>query len=272
MYLLAACTISWLCLIGAFITAWVQLPEPRSTTDLVILIIVGTAAALSSRLGVVSLLTMLIRLLPRGRVRTLATGTVLRIVPAVLRSSVLAVASASLTLHAAQASPLPEGAPPRDAHYAAAAATNAAPSAAPDPDGPSAALDPGWPTAVADDPSLDPGWPTVPPPADSDSSGPTRPPSPDQGGPAADTGAPDPDPDSPDPAADSDDSAPPGADDEVGVHIVGVGESLWSIAISQPSSAGTAQDIVDDIYSANKDVIGTNPNLIMPGQRLEIQP
>ncbi|WP_231446681.1 LysM peptidoglycan-binding domain-containing protein [Brevibacterium zhoupengii] len=265
MYLLAACTISWLCLIGAFITTWIHLPAPRSTTDLVLLIIVGTAAMLSSRLGAVSLLTMLIRFLPRGRVRTWATGAALRIVPAVLRSSVLAVASASLTLHAAQAAPLPADPPAQEAHYAAvAAAPKAAPGSAA-ADVPDAALDPGWPTAVSDDPSLDPGWPTVPPPADTDPHGPGPSSPPGQDRPAVDSGAPDED-------AGSGDSAPTGTDDEAGVHIVGVGESLWSIAVKQPSSGGTTHDIVDDIYSANKDVIGANPNLIMPGQRLEIQP
>ncbi|MDN5656263.1 LysM domain-containing protein [Brevibacterium sandarakinum] len=231
MYLLIACTISWLCLIGAFLTTWDHLPAPRSTTDLVVIIVVGTATVLFSRLGVVSLLTLLVRLLPHGRMRTIATRTVLRIVPTMLRSSVLAAASASLVVHAAHASPLPADAPSLDDHRVSVAAT-AAPS-----------LDPGWPTAVPDDPPPDPGWPTAPPAAPP-AAGPE--PSPHQNGPTT--------------------------DDEAEVHIVGVGESLWSIAVNQPSSRGLTQDIVDDIYSDNRDVIGANPNLIMPGQRLEIQP
>lgn len=251
MYLLIACTMSWLCLIGAFITTWASLPAPRSTTDLVVIIVVGTAAVLFSRLGVVSLLTLLVRLLPKGRMRTMVARTVLRIVPTVLRSSVLAAASASLAVHAAQASPLPADAPLSEDHCASAAAATAVSGSAVNASSvtasavtasgsvPAPTLDPGWPTAVPDDRPPDPGWPTAPPA--------TEPaPSPDQDRPTT--------------------------DDEADVHIVGVGESLWSIAVNQHSSRGMTQDIVDDIYSANREVIGANPNLIVPGQRLEIQP
>lgn len=262
MYLLTACTVSWLCLIAAFITTWIQLPTPRSTTDLVVIIVVGTAAVLSSRLGVVSLLTLLIRLLPNGRMRTIVTQSVLRIVPTVLRSSVLAAASASLAVNAAQASPLPA-----DMHVSEASAASA--------ESASATLDPGWPTALPDDPPPDPGWPTVPPKDEPESpaAGPESP--------AAEADSPEdkPVPSPPRDRPPNDAGSPPGdkdGDESIGedsdIHIVGVGESLWSIAVDHASSGGTAQDIVDDIYSANRDVIGTNPNLIMPGQRLEIQP
>lgn len=250
MYLLIACTMSWLCLIGAFMTTWAYLPAPRTTTDLVVIIVVGTAAVLFSRLGVVSLLTLLLRLLPNGHMRTLITRAVLRIVPTVLRSSVLAAASASLAVHAAQASPLPaDELVPAD-HCASAGAATAvsgsatavamsAGAASVADSVPTPTLDPGWPTAVSDDPPPDPGWPIAPPAAEP----------------------------APSPHQDS-----PPADDETDVHIVGVGDSLWSIAMDQPSSRGITQDIVDNIYSANREVIGANPNLIMPGQRLEIQP
>lgn len=261
MYLLTACTVSWLCLIGAFITTWIQLPMPRSTTDLVVIIVVSAAAVLSSRLGVVSLLTLLIRLLPNGRMRTIATQYVLRIVPTILRSSVLAAASASLAVSAAQASP-----PPADTHVSEAPAAS--------PESASATLDPGWPTAVPDDPPPDPGWPTVPPRDEPES------PAAEPESPVAEPDLPDDVPAPPPPRDRPPNGAgsPPGhkdGDESIGedseIHVVGVGESLWSIAVDHASSASTAQDIVDDIYSANREVIGANPNLIMPGQRLEIQ-
>lgn len=263
MYLLTACTISWFCLIGAFFTTWVYLPTPRSTTDLVVIIVVGTAAVLSSRLGVVSLATLLIRLLPHGHLRTIVTQFVLRTVPVMLRSSVLAAASASLAVHAAQASPLPVDTPVMDDPGASA-------------DRVSATLDPGWPTTVPGDPPPDPGWPTIPPTAapGSPSSHPESPdavpgPTPSQSKPPKNAG-------SPGSATDADGTDDVSGDDHAGdspaIHIVGAGESLWSIAVNQPTSGDTAQDIVDDIYSANREVIGADPNLIMPGQRLEIQP
>ncbi|MCF2574204.1 LysM peptidoglycan-binding domain-containing protein [Brevibacterium sp. UCMA 11754] len=246
MYLLIACSVSWLCLIGAFVTTWVHLPTPRSTTDLVVIIVVGTAAVLSSRLGVVSLLTLLIRLLPDGRLRTIVTESVVRIVPTILRSSVLAAASASLAVNAAQASPLPADTLMNEAHAASAGSA-------------SATLDPGWPTALPDDPPPDPGWPTAPPKAEPTS-------------PVAEPELPDAEPSPSSPKNRPPQDAPGNHDEGPGIYIVGTGESLWSIAADQPSSGGTTQDIVDDIYSANRDVIGANPNLIMPGQRLEIQP
>lgn len=268
MYLLTACTVSWLCLIGAFFTTWAYLPTPRSTTDLVVIIVVGAAALLSSRLGVVSLLTLLIRLLPSGRVRTVVTRSLLRIVPTVLRSSVLAAASASLAVHAAQASPLP-----MDTHAMADPGTSADPV--------SASLDPGWPTTVPDDSPPDPGWPTVPPTAEPGSPDTEPVPTPSHSQPPKDAG-------SPGSTADADESGHEArkksrdesggkSGDDVGgdstvIHIVGVGDSLWSIAVDQTSTGRTAQDVVDDIYSTNREIIGADPNLIMPGQRLEIQP
>lgn len=271
MYLLIACSVSWLCLIGAFITTWVHLPTPRSTTDLVVIIVVGTAAVLSSRLGVVSLLTLLIRLLPNGRMRTIVTRSVVRIVPTLLRSSVLAAASASLAVNAAQASHPPTSTLMNEVHAAPAGSA-------------SATLDPGWPTALPDDPLPDPGWPTAPPKAEPTSPAAEPAPSPPQNrppkdaGPSKDAGS----EQAADPAdGDKDrgqgidhpvDDAPDDHDEDPGIYIVGPGESLWSIASDHPSSDGTTQGVVDDIYSANRDVIGANPNLIMPGQRLEIQP
>ncbi|WP_350271068.1 LysM domain-containing protein [Brevibacterium sp. CBA3109] len=255
MYLLTACTVSWFCLIGAFIATWVHLPTPRSTTDLVVIIVVGTAAVLSARLGAVSLLTLLIRLLPNGRMRTIVTQSVLRIAPSILRSSVIAAASASLAVHAAQASPLPA-----DTLVSEAPGTPTVTA--------SATLDPGWPTAFPDDTAPNPGWPTVPPTAEPEPPA-AEPDWPDaQPAPSPPQSQPPSDADSPADDTDADESVGKGSE----THIVGAGESLWSIAVNQPSSGGTTQDIVDDIYSANREVIGANPNLIMPGQRLEIQP
>ncbi|MBM6590175.1 LysM domain-containing protein [Brevibacterium sp. RIT 803] len=271
MYLLIACSVSWLCLIGGFITTWVHLPMPRSTTDLVVIIVAGTAAVLSSRLGAVSLLTLLIRLLPNGRMRAIVTRSVMRIVPTILRSSVLAAASASLAVNATHASPPPADTLINEAHAAPAGSA-------------SATLDPGWPTALPDDPLPDPGWPTAPPTAEPTSPVADPAPSPPQNRPPKDSGS------STDAGSSTaDDSAGgerdrgQGIDDPIseasddhdeapGIHIVGPGESLWSIAADHPSSGGTTQDVVDDIYTANREVIGANPNLIMPGQRLEIQP
>lgn len=256
MYLLTACTVSWLSLVGAFLTTWVYLPAPRSTTDLVVIIVVGAAALLSSRLGVVSLLTLLIRLLPNGHMRTVVTQSLLRIVPTMLRSSVLAAASASLAVHAAQASPLPV-----DTFAMDDAGTAADPA--------SATLDPGWPTTVPDDPPPDPGWPTVPPTAEPESPATVPEPTPPQSRAPKHPGSPGGSADAVEPG---DQSVAEPAEDAAVIHIVGVGDSLWSIAVDQPSSGSTAQDIVDDIYSANREIIGADPNLIMPGQRLEIQP
>ncbi|TSI18695.1 LysM domain-containing protein [Brevibacterium aurantiacum] len=275
MYLLIACSVSWLCLIGAFVTTWVHLPTPRSTTDLVVIIVVGTAAVLSSRLGVVSLLTLLIRLLPNGRMRTIVTRSVVRIVPTLLRSSVLAAASASLAVNAAQASHPPTSTLMNEVHAAPAGSA-------------SATLDPGWPTELPDDPLPDPGWPTTPPTAEPTSPAAEPAPSPPLNRPPKDAGSAQaadpadgdndrgqgidhPVDDAPD-DHDEDDDAPDDHDEDPGIYIVGPGESLWSIAADHPSSGGTTQGFVDDIYSANRDVIGANPNLIMPGQRLEIQP
>lgn len=261
MYLLAACSVSWLCLISAFVTAWVRLPTPRSTTDLIVIIVVGTAAVLSSRIGAASLLTLLIRLLPHGRLRTFAAQSALRIVPTVLRSSVLAAASASFAVHAAQASPLPTGAVSSEVPSASIQTMTAA-------------LDPAWPAALSADSPPDPGWPTGPPKSRAKTP-PAVPPSP-----AASPDSPDAEPALPPPehrsphGAGSPTGHAPGTSGSEGseIHIVASGESLWSIALEQSAVGGSTEDIVDDIYSDNREVIGADPNLIMPGQRLEIQP
>lgn len=265
MYVLLICTTSWLFLLGAFIASWAALPEPRSTTDFAIIIVIGTATVAFTRIGLVSLLTLLIRLLPDGRFRSTALRTVLRLVPRVLRSSVLVAASASLAVQAAPASAVPAG-EFNTADQVITASAASAVSAATKP-----ALDPGWPTAVAENPPPDPGWPTIPPAPETEPV-PESEPTPDQ--------APNPDDENTAPAEDEDtEEVEPGADqpDSDGeaadeFHIVGAGESLWSIALNHPVSGMTTRDIVDEIYTDNREQIGANPNLIMPGQRLEIQP
>ena len=59
-------------------------------------------------------------------------------------------------------------------------------------------------------------------------------------------------------------------------YVVRPGDSLWRIAeraladrYGNPSSADIAR-FWPDIYDANRDLIGSNPNLILPGQHLHI--
>jgi nucleoid-associated protein YgaU len=54
--------------------------------------------------------------------------------------------------------------------------------------------------------------------------------------------------------------------------IVRAGDSLWSIAAAQLSDDATARQIDATWrawYRANRDVIGPNPNLVIPGQILQ---
>lgn len=53
------------------------------------------------------------------------------------------------------------------------------------------------------------------------------------------------------------------------VHVVRSGESLWSIAVATSAAADPAQRW-RAIWSANRDVIGDDPDLILPGQRLRL--
>jgi nucleoid-associated protein YgaU len=52
------------------------------------------------------------------------------------------------------------------------------------------------------------------------------------------------------------------------VYTVAKGDNLWKIA--QRSYGNANQTNVDKIYAANRAVIGSNPNLIQPGQKLTI--
>lgn len=56
------------------------------------------------------------------------------------------------------------------------------------------------------------------------------------------------------------------------VHVVQPGETLWSIVRDHYAPATDAQvaNVVLDLWSANSSTIGSNPDLIYPGQRLEL--
>lgn len=268
MYLLIACAGSWLVLLGSLCTAWAQLPQPRTTNDLVVITIIGAAAVAFSRLGLVSLLTLLLRLLPSGRFRALLADCLVRAMPRLLASSVLAAVSAGLVVQAAQAAPVAG-----DLGDAMPAAGPYTVTAAP--------ADPGWPTveggasaadgeysdgdAPADEDLHDPAWPTEPPKeAAAPPEDPSAPPRTDHREPADDVH---------DPAAAEDpESRPDAAAPSPTVHVVEPGESLWSIAAELVDAPEDTPQLVDDVYTANREIIGPDPSLIIAGQRLEIQP
>lgn len=56
------------------------------------------------------------------------------------------------------------------------------------------------------------------------------------------------------------------------VHVVQPGETLWSIVRDHYAPATDAQvaNLVLDLWNANSSTIGSNPDLIYPGQRLEL--
>lgn len=286
MYLLIACASSWLVLLGGYAVAWTRLSAPWTTADLLVLILAGTAALAFTRIGLVSLFSLSLRLLPHGRLRRRLSAMLLRFGPLLLRSSVAAVVSAGLVAQAGHALPHPS---------TAAASLTSEPywsSAASPPD-------PGWPTTPAEaaneedertapaeteesgdtepDPPLDPAWPTAPP-RSGDTGGHS-----DGGEDSAerDSG----DEDSAERDADGDTAEGPAAgraegpvDGPVdgpaaaGTYTVRSGDSLWSIALAHAEDSSTAAALVREIHADNRDTIGPDPNLIMPGQRLEIQP
>ncbi|MGO2036352.1 MAG: LysM peptidoglycan-binding domain-containing protein [Brevibacterium sp.] len=264
MHLLIACAGSWLALLGAFAAALIGLPAPRSTTDTVVIVVIGAAALIFSRLGLGAVLALAVRLLPAGRLRSVVITAMLRIMPIMLRSTALAAASATLALQSAHGAPVHESPPHTDLSVTAPAAVDdsatdtdtavgdaGADTGAPVPD-------PGWPTSPSDDsPPRDPGWPTDAPAAGD--SPVATPPSED-----SPRTPPDGDDDA-DESSDSDTRAPE-------VHVVSDGESLWSIAQHRAAPNEDTDELVAEIYADNRDRIGPNPNLIMPGQRLEIAP
>lgn len=67
---------------------------------------------------------------------------------------------------------------------------------------------------------------------------------------------------------------PPARPDAPGVsaavHVVVPGESLWSIAQATGSTASDVHAAWRAIWAANRDVVGDDPDLILPGQRLRL--
>lgn len=57
-----------------------------------------------------------------------------------------------------------------------------------------------------------------------------------------------------------------------GVHVVRAGESLWSIAASSAPEGSDLDARWRAIWAANRDVVGDDPDLILPGQRLRLPP
>lgn len=59
------------------------------------------------------------------------------------------------------------------------------------------------------------------------------------------------------------------------VHLVRPGDSLWAIAETRLGPRATVVDVVDywhRIYDRNAALIGPDPDLILPGQRLDLPP
>lgn len=248
MYLLIACAGSWLILLGSLFAAWTQLPQPWTTSDVVVIVIIGTSVLVFARLGLVSLSALLLRVLPSGRLRSRLAGIVVQSAPRLLASSVLAIVSASLVVHSAQATPIRSGPAPASAPVTAG--------------GP---VDPGWPTVdedsgAGDSPDTaarpDPGWPTEPPEAHAPPE-PSENRQPEQSEDRDQSGQPD----------ESDDAA---ADTESATHVVAPGESLWSITADLVETPADIPQFVASVYAANEDTIGPDPSLIIAGQRLEI--
>lgn len=276
MYLLIASATSWLVLLGSFWVTCATLPSPRTTTDLVVIALVGAATAAFTRMGLVSMLTLLLRLLPNGRLRSALSSAVVRAMPVVLRSSVLAAISATVAVQAAHAAPIDHSGyapvPSSGGEQTASAPLRPHASAHPSAGLPavgSPAVDPSWPTTPgdsspedgndgdADSGPLDPGWPTAPvdpPESVTDGSDPRR------SCPNSPTG----------PAENDSDGGDPSL--PASVRVVSAGDSLWTIAADVADSPADIHDLVETIYADNRDVIGPDPNLIMPGQRLEILP
>ncbi|GAA1634102.1 hypothetical protein GCM10009700_21580 [Brevibacterium sanguinis] len=273
MYLIGLCAISWLSLLGGFASLWVALTQPWTVSDLVVLTLAGAAVLAFARLGLTALLALVIAVLPTGRLRNRLSVAAVRLTPRMLASSVLTAVAIGCAAQSAaalgsgsgpsiggNAGPSVAGAP-RVASVAGRSGVDSRPVSASD------LPDPGWPTTPGA--PLDPGWPTTDP-ADPPAS-PEPPNSTDPPDGASDT-ANDPDGETPDTdTRDPDAPAAPGPDASTPtVHIVSRGESLWSIASELTDSDDARGTLVDAIHSANRHVIGADPDLIMPGQRLEI--
>lgn len=295
MYFLIACASSWLVLLGSFAVAWERLPQPWTTSDVVVIVIIGTGVLLFARIGLISLLALLLQVIPSGRFRSALAGFVVKAMPRILASSVLAIVSAGLVVHSAQAAPIAGlGPDPASSTQVPSAPASSAHT-------PSAPADPGWPTIDDDQRSADsshdagrfqdeqspdgskpredseppgrgrppdPGWPTESP-ADRVPSAPPTDRSSDGSGESDQSGESDRSRE-PNEPGDSDYAAEP-ADPGTATHVVAQGESLWSIATDLAETPEEIPQLVAHVYTANEDTIGPDPSLIIAGQRLEIQ-
>ena len=257
MAVLVLCAVTWLALLGSSATLWAVLERPWAPSDLVVLVLVTAAAAAFTRLGLVSLLGLALRILPDGRLRARATALALRCAPRLLGSTVLAAVAVTGTVEAAGADEVPS------AEAVASSASDRAP-------------DPGWPSVPAD--PKDPGWPTTGPNDDDRSEATDRPDDdrPDESdspdGSASRPSEPPPRSELPPPSEPADPPRDPAEDaDPPRTHVVAAGESLWSIAGDLTDSGISQAELVETIYADNRDAIGPDPDLIMPGQRLEIR-
>src|SRR5690625_531144 len=133
MYLLIVCALSWLVLLGSLITAWTGLPQPRTATDIVVIVVIAAATAVFARLGLVSIIALLLRTLPDGRVRSVLASFVIRAMPRLVASSALTVISAGIAVQAGHASTQQDRAGPAP-HPVGGETVAEAP------------VDPGWPT------------------------------------------------------------------------------------------------------------------------------
>ena len=285
MYLLVVCAVSWLVLLGSLITAWTGLPQPRTPTDVVVIVVIAVATAVFARLGLVSLLALLLRTLPEGRVRSLLASFVVRAMPRLLATSALTVVSAGIAVQAGHAATEQDRDGP--VQQAVGGATVA-----------EAPVDPGWPTisgpwpgpgaretdameapareTEAPGPSgaepatgsqlPDPGWPTQRPdhPSPAESSSPAA-----EADRRNDHGRSTPEPSVPEASPQT--PEPPPKTHGPTIHEVERGESLWSIAETFVDGPDEVAEFVADIYTANKSTIGPDPSLILAGQRLEIR-
>ena len=64
--------------------------------------------------------------------------------------------------------------------------------------------------------------------------------------------------------------ARPAAHQQGGVHVVAAGDSLWAIAEAHPAPGTTTAARWRAIWEANRSLVGPDPDLIHPGQELEL--